>query len=683
VPNFFEILGILSGASALALGIFTLVVNPRNPIDRSFSALAIFLGIWLFANTLSIPIEFTRSIALFAASLFTAANLHFAQKLINNKNIFLTITFYFLGIILIVFGATMTNTISDWSVVTFENGGKIWLTAFLVFWITPIFWLFLNSQKTIGTKKYQLWLAGTEHFIFLIMSVGLLLFTDNPTLSLEMNVVGFLNLLGIFHLLFIFYFFVEYNFLKLKIIFPSLLKKTFALMLATIFAITFQLILSIIFSATNSILINFATTIIAIITFNLTIYILNLYRPSKIMSFEGLQRVVDNFKNQNIFYASLEELKKNIQEKFAKPSGVRLTKIIVLDLEDGTALYPELEKYFTKNTSYLVTVEEEYLKKNKNVECPYLEELKKLGDVIFPLFQNTNELIGFFAIQRDVSGGIYAEEELKLIESVVHYVALALMVILYTEKLREQAKKLREDYEELKMLDDAKDAFISNVSHELRTPATAIKGYLEMLVAPNFGELNSKQKDFAERIQKNTNWLINILNDILTITKLDSRQIDFKLEDIALQPFFESLAAKWQPKIEAKNLCFEIAELKSDFILQTDPKRLEEILDCLLDNALKFTENGRIRISTEKSDNFLNIKISDTGKGIEQKNLEKIFEKFFQTENYLEKGDNSTGLGLAIAKKLVENLGGSISVKSRVDTNTGSTFQILIPLQNA
>ena len=681
MPSFFEILVILNGALALSLGIFVLAVNSRNPIYRSFGALTIFFGIWSLANFLPIPVESTQSIALAAASLAVASNLHFVQKLTTNRNIFLTIAFYFAGIILLGFGATMTNTISNWPVSPLDAGGKIWLAGFLIFWTATIFWLFYASRKTIGAKKYQLWLAGMEHLIFSGASVGLFIFTSDPAFPPETNVVSFVNLFGTLHLVFLFYFFVEYNFLKLKIILPNLLKKAIALGFVAIIVVNFQLTSSIVFPDTNSILINLATVIIGVGIFNFIIKIFDQYQLFKIASFKTFRKVVSDFKNQNIFYTSLDDLKTNVQQKFANPAGIKLAKVIVLDFEKNVSLYPKLEKYFAKNAGYLVTVEEEYLQKNKKIECLYLEELKMLGDIVFPLFQNTNELIGFFAIQHSNDNDIYVEEELRLIEGAVHYVALALMGILYTEELHKQSKKLREDYEKLKTLDDAKDSFIANVSHELRTPATAIKGYLEMLAAPNFGKLSEKQKDFVVKIQKNTNWLISLLGDILMITKLDNQKIDFKIKNIAVRPFFESLGAKWQKKIEAKKIHFEFAEPQSDLVLKTDPKWLEEALDRLLGNAVKFTEKGRIKISAEKAGKFLTIKIGDTGVGISQENSDKIFEKFFQTESFLEKGDCSTGLGLAIVKKLVENLNGSISVKSKIDV--GSTFQILIPFQNA
>ena len=676
-----EILEILNGSIALTLGIFALVVNWRNAIYRAFGAFATFFGIWSLTNSLPIPIELTNSIALVVATLTTTANLYFVQKLVDRKNIFLTIAFCFWGIILLGFGATMTNTISEWSLFPLDAGGKIWLGGFLISMVVPIFWLFFESKKTVGAKKYQLWLAGFEYLLFFGASAGLFFLNKSANSSLEENVVNFSNLLATPHLLFIFYFFVEYNFLKLKIILPNILKKTIAVALATIIAINFQMVANIILPDTSPISQNIAITVVAILIFALAIRIFDRHQIFRMMSFELFRRIVNDFKNQNIFYASLDDLKTNIQRNFASPAGIELAKVIVLDLENGVSMYPELEKYFAKNTGYLVTVEEEYLRKNKKIECPYLEELELLGDVVFPLFQNTNELIGFFAIRRGGNDNIYIAEELELIEGAVHYVALALMGILYTEKLREQSERLREDYEKLKTLDDAKDSFIANVSHELRTPATAINGYLEMLVAPNFGELNEKQKDFAARIQKNTKWLINLLNDILIITKLDAGQNKPKIEDVATQPFFESIAAKWQPKIEAKKIHFEFIEPQSEPILQTDSKQLEEILDRLLENAVKFTEKGRIKFSAEKAGNFLKIKISDTGAGISRENLDKIFGKFFQTENYLEKGDDSTGLGLAIVKKIVENLGGSISVESEL--GVGSTFQILIPLQNA
>jgi signal transduction histidine kinase len=351
-----------------------------------------------------------------------------------------------------------------------------------------------------------------------------------------------------------------------------------------------------------------------------------------------------------------------------------------LNLENNESKYPKLEKYFRSNPHYLVTSEEEYLAKNKQIERSHLIELQKLGDVCFPLFQNTNELIGFFAI-RHLQDNIYIEEELKLLESGVHYIALSLAAILYTERLRQQAEKLREDYERLKTLDNAKDAFIANVSHELRTPATAIKGYAEMLVAPDFGELNEKQKDFTQRISKNTNWLLKLLSDILEITKIESGQITFQFEKVDVRESLQTLQEKWQKIFDEKNLTlnFDLAE-NSKTEIETDASKLNEVVERLLGNAQKFTEKGSAKLSLNNQGEFLKIEVSDTGIGIASEKIDQIWDKFSQSANFLEKGDEGSGLGLAIIKKLVQNLNGKISVTSTL--GQGSTFTLLIPQQN-
>ncbi|MCF7897017.1 HAMP domain-containing histidine kinase [Candidatus Gracilibacteria bacterium] len=678
-----NILTALNGIIAIAIGIFALWKNSQNLINRSFALLAFSLGVWKIATILPFDARIGELIAFGGIVFAITANLNFYQALagVNKRELIIgeyVLAFVFWAIEGLAFFRKDLLAIFDFLTLNHQ----ICLFAGIFAIGAPVFLLVRATREVSGVKKYQLKFAALEYFTALLF-VGIALtlnFDDKQTISA--NILNAPSLLAALHLLLVFYFFVEYKFLKLKIIAPNFLKKLIAFGFTIAVTLNLPLLVDLmnwdIPEKTTSILV----IAIAVLFYNFTLYLFDAKKWFEAVSLENFRKAVDEFKDKNIFYASVDELQHNVQINFCPSVGIKEAQVVVLNLDGGTAEFPQLEKYFIQNSNYLITAEEEYLQKNKNIKCPYLAELKKLGDVCFPLFQHTNELIGFFVIRKSVGDDIYLAEELKLLEGSVHYIALSLMGILYTKKLREQAEKLLEDYERLKTLDDAKDAFIANVSHELRTPATAIKGYADLLASPNFGKLAGKQKDFANRIEKNTSWLLALLKDILEITKLESEQIEFKFATVAARKFLETLANKWKKSFKKKGLNFriELEKINPQTVLLTDSKRLEEILDRCLTNARKFTEKGSITFEAQPKEEFLEIKVRDTGIGIPTKKLENIWDKFSQSTNFLEKGDQGTGLGLAIIKKLVENLDGEVSVQSEL--GKGSTFTLLIPLQH-
>jgi signal transduction histidine kinase len=681
--NLITSIAAVNGLLALALGIFALWKNPRNSTNQAFALLALFLGIWSLSGLLPFESQTIELIAFGGASLAAAANFHFTKNITSCSQRGLVLTGYFLSLFFFgLLAAPILEFEAFASPSSIELISKAWLVFFLTFLLIPMFLFFTSWQTEDGAKKYQLKFVLGEYFMALIISGGLMALFWNTDLSPETNLIRSPHFASALHLFFIFYFFVEYKFLKLKIIAPDFLKKFLAFCVAAVIALNLRSIMGFLNFEISEKHMGIILVVMVVLVYNLTLRFFDARRWFEAVSLENFRKAVDDFKNKNIFYASVAELQKNIQVNFCPQIGVEEAHVVVLNLDGGESKFPQLEKHFSQSSNYLITSEEEYLAKNKKISCLYLAELKSLGDVCFPLFQHTNELIGFLVIKKGVQNDIYIEEELKLLEGAVHYIALSLMGILYTDKLRQQAERLRDDYERLKTLDDTKDAFIANVSHELRTPATAIKGYADLLASSNFGEVNEKQKDFAQRIEKNTSWLITLLNDILEITKLESDQVKFNFEKVVAKKTLEKIAGKWQKPCEEKKLKFKFDPdgIDANLALRTDYQRLEEILKRLLTNAHKFTEKGEISLSARPAGEFLEISVGDTGIGIPAKKLANIWDKFSQSVDFLEKCDMGTGLGLAIVKKLVENLDGSISAQSEL--GKGSTFTLLIPLQN-
>lgn len=242
--------------------------------------------------------------------------------------------------------------------------------------------------------------------------------------------------------------------------------------------------------------------------------------------------------------------------------------------------------------------------------------------------------------------------------------------------------QLEESIAELKKLDQIKSEFVAVASHELRTPLTAIKNAVQLLLMEKMGELNENQKKFLAVAERNINRLMNILNDLLNLSRIESGKMVLKLEELNLRSILELIYFSFKPQGDEKSIELKL-ELPDELPpVYGDREKVEQILSNLISNSLKFTPpKGEIVISAkllESDEGVLAISVKDTGIGIPAEHLDKIFEKFYQVEGSLERSHGGTGLGLAITKGLVEAQKGKIFVKS--EPGKGSTFTFTLPL---
>jgi signal transduction histidine kinase len=233
-----------------------------------------------------------------------------------------------------------------------------------------------------------------------------------------------------------------------------------------------------------------------------------------------------------------------------------------------------------------------------------------------------------------------------------------------------------------------KDEFLATMSHELRTPLNSILGFSDVLAEA--GNLEEKQKRYVSNIQISGRQLMALINDILDLAKIESGKIDLQLVEFDLEDFIERMAGTMQPLADKKHieLTWQVSE-ELGLVFQ-DRGKLQQILNNLLSNALKFTpEGGRVSLIanvSEESETDMEIFVRDTGVGIRLEDQEEIFEKFRQGSTLLGQRDaitrehGGTGLGLSIVKELARLLGGEVLLES--EFGKGSTFWIRIPIRH-
>jgi signal transduction histidine kinase len=245
-----------------------------------------------------------------------------------------------------------------------------------------------------------------------------------------------------------------------------------------------------------------------------------------------------------------------------------------------------------------------------------------------------------------------------------------------------------------------KDQFLATMSHELRTPLNSIVGYSELLMTNMYGSLEQKQLDRLERIHRNGRHLTHIINAILDLNKIDSGRIQLDVEEFSLVDAIRAIEEEFKPRAEEALVEFIITIPDDVPVYRGDRKRIAQVMQTILDNAFKFTSTGNIKITLNytiveqgKSDSFslptigwlkdghwAVIEISDTGTGIEPEDQARIFDRFSQADSSRTREYEGIGLGLTIARKLVELHDGLIWVKSYV--GQGSTFYIALPFQS-
>ncbi|SAK50375.1 multi-sensor hybrid histidine kinase [Caballeronia temeraria] len=225
-----------------------------------------------------------------------------------------------------------------------------------------------------------------------------------------------------------------------------------------------------------------------------------------------------------------------------------------------------------------------------------------------------------------------------------------------------------------------KSEFLANMSHELRTPLNSALILAKLLSENKTGNLTHDQVKYAQTIYSAGNDLLNLINDILDLSKVEAGKLDLHIEDVPLQRIMDSLSRTFDPLARQKKLRLELRnEIDGYPTLTTDFRRLEQILKNLLSNAVKFTDAGAVSLALKRAgDGAVQFVVTDTGIGIAPDQLEAIFEAFQQADGTTSRHYGGTGLGLSISRSLAHLLGGDIAVRSA--QGTGSTFTLTMPL---
>jgi signal transduction histidine kinase len=242
-----------------------------------------------------------------------------------------------------------------------------------------------------------------------------------------------------------------------------------------------------------------------------------------------------------------------------------------------------------------------------------------------------------------------------------------------------QLELLKQEKEKAENLAKLKAEFLNQVSHELRTPLAVIIGYIECITDGLYGEIEAKHQEILQVVAKQSTHLKNMIDQILIYSRLEAGKQPIRVEDLNLAKVLSDLKDTFEFLCRQKGLGLQWKIHRDSILVRSDATRLKEVISNLLQNAVKYTDHGSVTLRTGKlPDNAIMIEVEDSGMGISETHLASIFEPFMQVhKTSTENSRGGIGLGLSIVKRHLEQIGGTISVKSEL--GKGSTFRIVLP----
>jgi signal transduction histidine kinase len=288
--------------------------------------------------------------------------------------------------------------------------------------------------------------------------------------------------------------------------------------------------------------------------------------------------------------------------------------------------------------------------------------------------------------------GFFSEKFVEAFEALASELSLAITnARLYAEvtelnrtlerKVRERTRSLEAANRTLRELDRLKTEFLANMSHELRTPMNSILGYTQLVLDEVDGPVTGEQRKSLERVEKNAQHLLKLINDILDLSKIEAGRMELELHPFDMGVMAREVVEDQRAFADTKGLECRTEIGPGDLRIEADPNRVRELLNNLVNNAIKFTDSGTVAVAVSAAQRrdaaVVEVSVTDTGVGIPEESLTEIFEAFKQLDGSTTRRYGGTGLGLSIARKLVELHGGEIRVESR--RGEGSRFTFWLP----
>lgn len=373
------------------------------------------------------------------------------------------------------------------------------------------------------------------------------------------------------------------------------------------------------------------------------------------------------------------------EEKFQKTFQASAAGISITHLSDG--IYLDVNDTFVEMTGF----SKEELIGHSSIELGMISNVNKRNEV-WQQIKETGSAKNFELTVQHKSGAVF--EVLSSVETILLSEKKYAINTIYditerkrdtdrihhlNEELKASIDQLEESKRQVEKADRMKSNFLSNMSHELRTPLNGIIGFSELLIDKKVGPLNPHQEEYLGDILNSGNHLLRLINDILDLSKIESGKLELSIETFLAKDAIEEVRSVVNSIANKKQIQLTTTIASNIKEVSIDKHKFKQILYNLLSNAIKFTpEGGKVCVDVKKEDEWFSIQVRDTGIGMSQEGMDKLFTPFVQLDSGLSRKQEGTGLGLVLTKRFVELHRGSIEIESEV--SIGSVFTVKLPI---
>ncbi len=705
-------LGIITFLLNSFLGLFVFYRNTRSWTNRFFLILTFLINIYLVTNYLSLhpPLPtadnqlFWIRVVMFVCS-FIGPALFLLIHTFPGDKITLSRTKLISLLLLCTISATASLLPFVFTSIEYPAGQPvpkpgpaipIFFIDFVGLFLISILLLILKYKRAKGIEK-------TQHLYFLlgivstfsVMGISTVVFV----VILKFSGAVFLGPISTLSLIaFVAYAIVKHRFLDVRLVVARAV--SYALLI-TLFGLLYSL-----FFATISSLFITASIESKTITVSTILALIMAFSFQSVR--RGLEKITDSFlykdkyNTDKLLYdltlimassLQLEELTHQLLKNLLQQMRINRAAFI---LTDGGKIYEVAHEGYKETPEFNEDDIVQLENKNQTLIFEELSEdstkkiMRNLDFSIVLNLHTAGQQIGILTLGEKMSGDIYTNEDIKVLEIFVPEATVAIKNALSYEEIRRFNITLKDEVKQattkltranihLKELDHLKDEFVSLASHELRTPMTAIKSYLWLALNKSTKPLPDDTKKNLEVSYRETERLIKLVQNMLTISRIEGKRLELNIEPIDIYELTKQLYDELKIKAVERKIKFTLATSPEKLIVHADKEKIAEVMQNLIGNALKYTpEKGSVSISFSLKPGKVGIYVSDTGSGISSENLTKLFQKFGRLEDAKKSRTQGTGLGLYISKQIVDLHKGQIKVESEVDK--GTTFIVELPL---